>query len=307
MTHIPQVTFHWPYEQFDYVFDWPVGTEPERAVAFDNLPIHWTNTNPHARLYEIAEDVWNWHSGVDLNLNFPSHNLDFNHVVKSIGNGLVLYMGDGRGTWGNIIDIFYPLRDSFVVARFGHISWLFPTDGYKQPQMNDYVRVGQPICKIGNIKDHYGKTYAHLHWDMSAPGSDVLIERPNQWCGTNKECVLTQYIDPIKFIIQMKKARPLPPPPPPEPEPEEIPVTPTQYYVKNTSVGFTKLNIRQWHSATSTILSELENGTPIIGYDQLRRWGGYTWRLVEIMYRGEKVSGWCVADKLTTTPPTTPP
>jgi murein DD-endopeptidase MepM/ murein hydrolase activator NlpD len=295
------VTFHWPFGEMQYLFDWPVGSDEERAAAINGLPVHWENTNGYAALYEISPDVWNWHDGVDLNLNFPSHNLDYNYKLKAIGNGKIIFMGNGGGTWGNIIDVFHPLSDGkYVVCRFGHVSWLI--NPYEQPQVGDYVKIGQPVAKIGDVKNVYGITRAHLHWNISAPGNPIMIDKPNQWCGTNKACVINSYVDPIKFIVQMKKAQGSTPIPLPAPE-QELPVTPVQYYVNNTSPGFTTANLRKWHSASAPLLAaSVPNGTPVMGYDKVIERDGYKWRLIDY----GKDSGWCVADKLSTTKPAVP-
>jgi hypothetical protein len=257
------------------LINWPIGNDLERQLAIDKLPGLWINSNPYLNYYEISKGVWNYHDGVDLNLNRPSHNLDFGHELRAIADGRILFMGKGGGSWGLIVTILHRLPDdSFIVCRYGHVSWL--EDPYRQPQINDYVVMGQPVCKIGNIYDAYGKIYAHLHWNMSRPNDTIMIDKPNHWCGANKQCVIDHYIDPIKFIVDMKQSG-VPIPEFPQIPEDETPVT-TQEMLTNTPNSV--LRFREQPNSTAEIIKRLAHNTRVTAYD-----------LIDNTYRFVKVEG----------------
>lgn len=180
-------------------FDWPVGDENERATATNGLPAGWEDDNPIGNYYEISPGKWNYHDGSDLNKNVPVWNDDYLQDVYAIGEGRVTFMGSGGGSWGHIIDIKHPTSDgSYVVSRFGHIA---------NPLVNtgDVVKKGQIVAQVGNADGYYAVGRAHLHWNISRPGDPIMIDTPNQWCGTNASCVDQHYIDPKQFVISHKQ------------------------------------------------------------------------------------------------------
>src|ERR1043166_3198315 len=85
--------------------DWPVGLPEERVASNGQIPGHWVNSNPFANWYQIAPGVWNYHDGVDLNLNTPDWNADWHKPVYAMAAGAVTFSGIGGGSWGNIIVI----------------------------------------------------------------------------------------------------------------------------------------------------------------------------------------------------------
>lgn len=185
-------------------FRWPIGTDEEDAVALTRLPGSWVNSNPFANYYQIAPNVWNYHDGVDLNLNVPFWNSDWHKPIHAIADGVVTFTGIGGGSWGHIIDIQHDLDNgSFIVCRFGHVENVLVQTG-------DKVTRGMIVANVGNGDGYYGQTGAHLHWNLSKPGNGIMLTTPNQWCGTSLTCVTKNYTDPIRWIIDRKAGLPLP-------------------------------------------------------------------------------------------------
>lgn len=178
---------------------WPVGTPDERSTANDRLPGGWTNSNPFANHYEIQPGVWNYHDGVDLNLNVPVWNSDWHKAIVALADGVVTFAGKGGGTWGSIIDIKYRMDDGkFFVSRYGHVENALVKQG-------EVVVMGQQVASVGTAD---GQFTAHLHWNISQINNRIMLDSPNQWCGTSLTCVTSNYVDPIEFIVQTKKAQP---------------------------------------------------------------------------------------------------
>ncbi len=176
------------------IVDWPIGTPEERAAARgQRLPSGWTNNNPFANYYEIAPGVWNYHDGVDLNLNTPTWNADWHRPVYAMADGVVYYAGAGGGSWGQIVCIAHvdPLTSKAYFSRYGHIE-------APQVSAGEWVRIGQRIASVGNGDGYYGQSGAHLHWNICA--TNLMYHNPAQWCGTSRACVLGNYVDPIQFV-----------------------------------------------------------------------------------------------------------
>lgn len=262
------------------LFDWPIGTVDERRAAMTKLPGAWLNSNPFANHYEISPGVWNYHDGVDLNLNTPYWNADWHKGLYAIADGYVIFAGIGGGSWGHIIDIQHYFPEGYIVSRFGHIESPLVKTG-------DNVVMGQQVASVGNGDGWYGQTGAHLHWNISQTNDPILIDKPNQWCGTSLRCVLDHFVDPIKFIVQRKTWT--------LPSPEDSDVTSKQMYVNNLAGA----NFRPTYSTALPVFKLLANKTAVQGYDLLHTANGYSWRLVE--YGGNV--GWIVDKFLTDTPP----
>lgn len=184
---------------------WPIGTDAEDVADGEKLPGVWVNSNPYLNYYEINVGVWNYHDGVDLNLNIPTWNADWHKPIRAIMDGAVVYAGVGGGSWGHIVDIRHDLANgTYVVSRFGHVESTLVKTG-------DKVTCGQQVASVGNADGWYGTTGAHLHWNISAPDDPIMINTPNEWCGANRQCVLDHYIDPIAFVVGKKKVGTMPP------------------------------------------------------------------------------------------------
>jgi GH25 family lysozyme M1 (1,4-beta-N-acetylmuramidase) len=179
--------------------DWPIGTPEERRAAVSNLPGAWQNSNPFATHYQLKPGLWQYHDGVDLNLNAPVFNSDWHKGLYAIDDGVVTYAGPGGGTWGHIVDTRHETKAGrFYVSRFGHVENTLVKTG-------DQVTAGQQVAAVGTGD---GAFTAHLHWNISQLDDPIMLDKPNQWCGADLSCVLQHYIDPVQFVIDAKEGRP---------------------------------------------------------------------------------------------------
>lgn len=183
--------------------DWPIGTPEERRAAVSSLPGAWQNSNPFGNHYELKPGLWQYHDGVDLNLNVPVFNSDWHKGLYAIDDGECVYAGPGGGTWGHIVDLLHRTPDGrFYVSRFGHVENTLVVTGQKK------ILAGQQVAAVGTGD---GAFTAHLHWNISQLDDPIMIDKPNQWCGADLSCVLQHYVDPIQFVIDAKKgSQPVP-------------------------------------------------------------------------------------------------
>ena len=88
-------------------FTAPIGTEAERAEA-NIWSGRWFDATGHSTSYPQG-----FHTGADLNLNYPHYNLDAHSKVYAMGDGKVIYAKLFSTTdWGKII----------VIALMGFVS-----------------------------------------------------------------------------------------------------------------------------------------------------------------------------------------
>jgi hypothetical protein len=174
--------------------DWPVGTDEERSASAGSLPGHWQNSNPFLNWYKINDKgEFNYHTGVDLNLNYPHWNDDWHTPILALADGVVTFAGLGGGSWGHIIVVqsIDPRTYQPFYWRVGHIE--SPEVITAMP-----VTLAEPIARVGNGDGYYGQGGAHLHLDISL--SRVLLDKPNYWPGANEQAVLDNFVDPAHFI-----------------------------------------------------------------------------------------------------------
>jgi murein DD-endopeptidase MepM/ murein hydrolase activator NlpD len=167
-------------------FDAPIGTEEERAGP-QVWPGRWQDANPYLTKYDLG-----YHTGSDLNLNFPSHNLDKGKPVFAAADGEVIFAKITTGTWRGLIVIRHaPLPNGTpVYSRYGHVENI-------QVSIGDAVTRGQQISTVGLFGDAAKQNY-HLHFDIST--TDILETHPTNWPGEAINAVRTHYVDPRKFI-----------------------------------------------------------------------------------------------------------
>lgn len=187
--------------------DWPIGTPEERKAAPNRLPGYWTCSNFYLNWYliNIKLGIWNWHTGADLNNNHPKWNSDYHSPIYAVADGVVVFAGRGGGTWGHIIVTQHTVSNITFYNRVGHVENVLVKTG-------DWIKEGQQICNVGNGDGVYAGGGEHLHWDISL--TKVLQTRPNDWPGIDKKRVLTDYVDPIKFIAKLKTGQPIDDPTP---------------------------------------------------------------------------------------------
>lgn len=167
-------------------FDPPIGTEEERASP-QVWPGHWQDANPYLTKYDLG-----YHTGSDLNLNFPHHNLDKGQPVFAIADGEVVFAKVTSGTWRGLIVIQHaPLPNGKpVFSRYGHVENIAVSIG-------DPVTRGMQIATVGLFGDPAEQNY-HLHFDIST--TQLMGTHPTNWPGEDIDAVRANYIDPRRFI-----------------------------------------------------------------------------------------------------------
>lgn len=168
-------------------FDAPIGTPDERAS--DQLwPGHWVDATGYAALYFNPNTGKNeYHTGSDLNLNFPHYDADKLASVYAAGDGVVKFAG-ALPVWGNVIVILHANAKDFPIwTRYAHVNdWSVKVD--------QVVQRGDEIAHIGNA---FGRVAYHLHFDMCKLD---LGMKPADWPGSDLSRVTAHYLDPLKTI-----------------------------------------------------------------------------------------------------------
>jgi murein DD-endopeptidase MepM/ murein hydrolase activator NlpD len=169
-------------------FDAPIGTAEERTMP-QIWPGKWVDANPYLTKYGLG-----YHTGADLNLNFPNFNADKGKPVYAAGDGEVVFAQVIPESWRGLIVIKHkPLPDGKpVFSRYGHVENIMVKAG-------DFVKRGQQISTVGLFGPEEGQNY-HLHFDISCTTILDAKNSPRHWPGTDLNAVKTHYVDPKKFI-----------------------------------------------------------------------------------------------------------
>jgi len=130
------------------VFSAPLGTE-NGSFSY-NAQEFWSD-NPHRG---------GRHSGDDLN-GIGGGNSDEGDPVYSVGDGLVVYVGEPSLGWGNVVLIAHRVREKsgeerFIQSLYGHLKRTEVVVGQR-------VSRGAEIGSVGTAGGHY---LAHLHFEM---------------------------------------------------------------------------------------------------------------------------------------------
>lgn len=178
--------------------DSPVGTSAERATG-KVWPGQWQDATGFG-INTIAGYSDGYHTGADLNLNFPNWDMDKGAPVYTAASGTVLWSRNYMKSWGWIIVIHHvdDTGKNFYTryAHLNHIDFPVISEGA-------VVTVGQVIGHIGNA-DGYYKDADHLHFDISL--TDILATAPDHWPGTQKDSatladLTLNYVNPRDFIL----------------------------------------------------------------------------------------------------------
>lgn len=168
-------------------FHFPVGTEEERLSGVIP-PGHWEDVNPFGTQYvNSSTGNLSYHTGSDLNLNWPVYDSDRGVPIYSIGNGICTFSGS-LPIWGNVIVIQHSLHGAYVYSRYGHVYDVMISAG-------DVISRGEVIGKVG--RDALNGPY-HLHFDISL--TDILYNNPGHWPGLNEQSLYDNYVDPMAYI-----------------------------------------------------------------------------------------------------------
>jgi hypothetical protein len=162
----------------------PIGSVEERATGII-WPGRWIDATPYDTKYALG-----YHTGADLNLNFPSWDADRHSDVVAIGPGKVTYAKVySTSVWGGIVVIDHGTVDGEpLFSRYGHVENI-------RVSVDQEVQAGQRIAAVGNGE---GLFPYHLHFDISK--TDVLLDRPGHWPGHNQTLVRTHYVDPKAWL-----------------------------------------------------------------------------------------------------------
>jgi murein DD-endopeptidase MepM/ murein hydrolase activator NlpD len=228
-------------------FQSPVGSEEEIASGAI-WPGRWFDATPYLTRYSLG-----YHTGADLNLNYPHWDLDRHSKVFAIGPGTVTYAQlYSRQYWGNIVVIDHGMVDGLpLVSRYGHVENIRVAAGAQ-------VQKGAHIANVGNGE---GLFPYHLHFDISR--TDELLQRPGHWPGSNIQLVRAHYVDPKEWLqAHAEGAIPFQPPP-------------TQVMYIIATIG---LRVRQDHSRSSRQVGSLPYGARVtIDRDERETQDGYIW------------------------------
>ena len=169
-------------------FDAPIGTAAERATP-QIWPGKWVDANPYLTKYGLG-----YHTGADLNLNFPNFNADKGQPVYAVADGEVVFAEVVVESWRGLIVVKHsPLPDGKpVFSRYGHVENI-------QVNVGDFVKRGQQISTVGLFGSTEGQNY-HLHFDISCTNILDKQNSPRDWPGMELNRVKLNYVDPKKFI-----------------------------------------------------------------------------------------------------------
>jgi hypothetical protein len=165
-------------------FKAPIGTDEELATG-RIWPGRWIDATGYDKLYSLG-----YHTGADLNLNFPHWDSNAHSAVRAIGDGEVTFAKlISTQAWGRIIIIDHGEVDGKpLFSRYAHVEDMEVSKG-------DSVKTGQPIAAVGNGD---GLFAYHLHFDLSR--TDVLRDRPGHWPGHNRALVHQHYVNPQEWL-----------------------------------------------------------------------------------------------------------
>jgi murein DD-endopeptidase MepM/ murein hydrolase activator NlpD len=162
----------------------PVGSVRERGSGVI-WPGRWVDATGYAKLYSLG-----YHTGADLNLNYPYWDSDRHAGVYAIGDGTVTYAQIySTQVWGAIIVIDHGLVDNKpCFSRYAHVESILVAK-------NQVVHAGDQIASVGNGE---GLFPYHLHFDISL--TTRLRDKPGDWPGTNLGQVTLNYVNPKEWL-----------------------------------------------------------------------------------------------------------
>ncbi len=153
---------------FDPAFDLP-GALELAAVPRASRFVAPMGSEHGAMTYNAQPFLLNRHLGDDLN-GIGGQNSDLGDPVYAAGNGRVLYAGDAKNDWGNVVILGHRLDDGRLVQSFyGHLDSITVGVG------GDVAR-GEEIGKVGNVGGRY---LAHLHFEIRE--STVVAPAQGYW------------------------------------------------------------------------------------------------------------------------------
>jgi murein DD-endopeptidase MepM/ murein hydrolase activator NlpD len=150
-------------------FDFPVG-KPDCK--------NYYNAQKFGANNHLGED-WNGNGGGDTDLGDP---------VFSCSNGVVVFAGDLKGGWGNVVRVLHNIATKeypvWIESVYAHLDKI-------DVEKNQILKRGD---KIGTIGTAHGKYKAHLHLEIR---DDVEME-----IGPGYSRETKGYLNPTDFIKQ---------------------------------------------------------------------------------------------------------
>jgi murein DD-endopeptidase MepM/ murein hydrolase activator NlpD len=165
-------------------FKAPIGSVTERNSGVI-WPGKWVDATGFGKLYSLG-----YHTGADLNLNYPNWDADRHSGVYAMGDGTVTYAAIySTQVWGAIIVIDHGVVDGKpVFSRYGHVENIQVTPGQA-------VQAGEQIASVGNGE---GLFPYHLHFDISLTAR--LRDKPSDWPGGNLNLLYQNYVNPKEWL-----------------------------------------------------------------------------------------------------------
>ena len=163
----------------------PIGS-PDEIATGKIWPGRWIDATPYLTHYSYG-----YHTGADLNLNYPVWDADQHSDVYAMGDGKVTYAKlFSTQYWGNIIVIDHGTVDGMpLFSRYGHVEEIKVAAG-------QVVTKDQKIAKVGNGEDLFPY---HLHFDISR--TNILAEQPNHWPAQNIQSCRINYVEPREWLL----------------------------------------------------------------------------------------------------------
>lgn len=240
-------------------FTAPIGTDEERASAII-WPGRWFDATGYLTSYPQG-----FHTGADLNLNFPHFDQDAHSTVYAMGDGKVTYAKlFSTHEWGKIIVIDHGIVDGKpLFSRYAHVENI-------NVSVDQSVSAGDPVGTVGNGE---GLFPYHLHFDIST--TDKLRDQPWHWPGAIRSQVLKHYVDPKEWL-QMHVTE----------GSENMNKLIAQMYYVIATIG---LRVRQDHSISALQVGTLPFGSRVSIEDtETVDQDSYTWgRINGGMYNGD--------------------
>jgi hypothetical protein len=214
-------------------FTAPIGTLEERNSGII-WPGRWIDALGYDKHYSYG-----YHTGADLNLNFPHWNQDAHSDVCAIGDGKVTYAQIySKKVWGAIIIIDHGEVDgSPLFSRYAHVENIRVADGQD-------VQTGEIIAAVGNGE---GLFPYHLHFDIST--TDILRDKPWHWPGEKRALVHMHYVNPQDWLQPHVTT-----------DAEEVIPTTQVFYV----IATLGLRVRQGHGLSAVPVGALTYGSRVV-------------------------------------------
>lgn len=173
-----------------------VGARPEHLVASSPVDPNtrggwggdWFDATGYAMRYG---SLGHYHTGADLNR--PGYN-DSGMPVYAAADGRVVFAGKVKNWQGDVVVLVHNDDIDRVWTRYAHIS------------ITPLRRLGETVKRgdvIGLIADYGepGPKSDHLHFDVARID---LGAKPADWPGTDRERVLRDYLDPLRWLNDHK-------------------------------------------------------------------------------------------------------